>query len=616
MPDLIHLLPDAVANQIAAGEVVQRPASAVKELLENAVDAGSTHIKLIIRDAGKTLIQVIDNGCGLSERDARMCFERHATSKIQSANDLLSIHTLGFRGEALASIASIAQVELKSKRIDDEVGTCIIVEGSEFKSQSPVSTPEGTSISVKNLFFNVPARRNFLKSNSLELKYIVEEFLRVALVNPEIAFTFYNQDRVLHQIPSSNLKQRLVALLGNAYNQRLIPVDQETGIVNIQGYIGKPEFAKKTRGEQYFFTNGRFIKSPYLHHAIENAFQQLIPKDSFPVYFLYLTVDPKTIDVNIHPTKTEVNFQDIKSIYAILLSSVRQSIGKFNLTPTLDFEREPSMEIAPLPEGAEIKQPVIQVDPDYNPFEKRVRPQFEIPLPPRGKGSEQEWKPLYDPLKDVHFNRELSPQEEKKQQHVLADWDKDDSLNQHIRPFQAQNRFIISATPSGIVILDPQKARERIFYERLIASMENKQPFTQQQLHPQTILLSPEDFEMTMDMIDHFGNAGFVIREFGKNTILVEAIPADCTEENVTDLFEGILEGLKSGTDDGKMKIQARIARSVAKSMSALRKSNLQVEEMEGIIEQLFACNIPDLTPDGNPTMMFLSFDDLNKKFK
>jgi DNA mismatch repair protein MutL len=613
--DLIHLLPDSVANQIAAGEVVQRPASAVKELLENSVDAGATHIKLIIRDAGKTLIQVIDNGCGLSERDARMCFERHATSKIQTANDLMAIHTLGFRGEALASIASIAQVELKTKRINDDVGTCIVIEGSEFKNQSPVSTPEGMSISVKNLFFNVPARRNFLKSNSLELKYIVEEFLRVSLVNPAIAFTFYNQDRILHQVSASNLKQRLVALLGNAYNQRLIPVNQESGIVNIHGFIGKPEFAKKTRGEQYFFANGRFIKNPYLHHSIENAFQELIPKDSFPAYFIYLTVDPKTIDVNIHPTKTEINFQDIKSIYAILHSSVRQSIGKFNITPSLDFETEPSLDIPPLPKDAEVKQPTITIDPDYNPFEKQVKTQFEIPLSSRAKGNQEQWKPLYDPLKDVHFKHEI-PHEEQTTQHFLADWDKKDTEKKSIGPFQAQNRYIISTTSSGIVILDPQRARERIIYERLLSALENDQPSMQHQLHPQTILLSPEDFEMTKEMIDVFGKVGFGIREFGKNTILIEAIPADCVEENVTDLFESILEGLKSGTDDGKTKFQIRVARSMAKSLAIFRKTKLATEEMEAIIEQLFACKVPDLTPDGNLTMIFTSFDELNKKFK
>ena len=378
MPDLIRLLPDAVANQIAAGEVVQRPASAVKELLENAVDAGATSIKLLIKDAGKALIQVIDNGSGMSERDARMCFERHATSKIETANDLLTIHTLGFRGEALASIASIAQVEIRTKRNEDELGTCVQIDGSDVKNQYPVTAPDGTSIAVKNLFFNVPARRNFLKSNTLELKYIIEEFFRVALVTPQIAFYFYNNDKILHQVTASTLKQRIVELFGNHYNPRLIPVEQESSIVNIKGFIGKPEFAKKKRGEQYFFTNGRFIKSPYLNHAIENAFRELIPNDAYPTYFIYLTIDPKTIDVNIHPTKTEINFQDVKNIFAILQSSIRQSIGKFNITPSLDFEQEQGMVIPPLPPGAQVKQPTINVNPDYNPFEKKVQPQIDL----------------------------------------------------------------------------------------------------------------------------------------------------------------------------------------------------------------------------------------------
>jgi DNA mismatch repair protein MutL len=610
------LLPDSVANQIAAGEVVQRPASAVKELLENAVDAGATQIKVIIKDAGKALIQIIDNGCGMSERDARMCFERHATSKIETANDLLAIHTLGFRGEALASIASIAQVELRSKRIEDEIGTSIIIEGSEFKSQSPISTPDGTSISVKNIFFNVPARRNFLKSNTLELKYIVEEFLRVALVNPGITFTFYNQERILHQVPASNLKRRLVALLGNNYNERLIPVSQESGIVNIHGFIGKPEFAKKTRGEQYFFANNRYIKNPYLHHAIENAFQQLIPKDAFPTYFIYLTVDPKTIDVNIHPTKTEINFQDIRSIYAILHSSIRQAIGKFNLTPSLDFETEPSMDIPPLPAGGTVKQPTITVDPEYNPFEKKVRSQFEIPLPPRAKVNEDQWKGLYDPLKDVHFKPEPASPEEQSRQHILADWGTENAANGAIAPFQAMNRYIISATKSGVVIIDPQKARERIFYERLLSSFEKKQPPMQHQLHPQTILLALEDFELVMEMKEDFFQAGFEFRAFGKNTILVDTIPADSDEANMTGLFESILEGLKSGTDDGKTKLQTRMVRSVAKSMAVSGRKKLQPEEMQALIEQLFACSVPDLTPDGKPTLLYINFDDLNKKFK
>jgi DNA mismatch repair protein MutL len=420
---------------------------------------------------------------------------------------------------------------------------------------------------------------------------------------------------VLHQVPSSNLKQRLVALLGNAYNQRLIPVSSETGIVNIHGFIGKPEFAKKTRGEQYFFTNGRFIKNPYLHHAIENAFQQLITKDSFPTYFIYLTVDPKTLDVNIHPTKTEVNFQDIKSIYAILHSSVRQSIGKFNLTPSLDFETEPSMDIPPLPKGEQVKQPTITIDPHYNPFEKKVKPQFEIPMPPRGKGSEDQWIPLYDPLKDVHFKPEMPGHDGDANQHLI-DWGKDAFRKHAVHPFQVENRFIVGSTPSGIVIVDPQKARERIFYERMMDSLENNQPSMQHQLHPQTILLSPEDFEMTLGMIDVFGKAGFSIREFGKNTFLIEAVPAGCAEENINDLFENLLEGLKSDTDDGKTRLQVRMARSMAKNMAITRKPTMQIEEMEGIIEQLLACKVPDLTPDGNPTMMVIIMEDLHKKFK
>ncbi|MEI6899492.1 MAG: DNA mismatch repair endonuclease MutL, partial [Bacteroidota bacterium] len=406
MSDLIRLLPDAVANQIAAGEVVQRPASAVKELLENAIDAGASQIKLVIRDAGKTLIQVIDNGCGMSERDARMCFEPHATSKIQTANDLLTIRTLGFRGEALASIASIAQVELKTKRIEDEIGTSIQIEGTELKAQFPVTCPNGTTLSVKNLFFNVPARRNFLKSNTLELKYIIDEFCRVALVNQDKGFTLINNDKLLHQLPPSNLKQRIVALFGNQFNQKLIPVEQHSNIVSVTGFIGKPEFARKNRGEQFFFANNRFIRNPYLHHAVEQAFQELIPKDSYPTYYLYLELDPSMIDVNIHPTKTEINFQDSRSVYAILHSAVRQAIGKFNLTPTFDFESDKTFDLPPPPKDRVINQPSITVNPDYNPFEKKTRPQFEIPLRAPGNQGQVQLDRLYDPLKSVTFQHQ------------------------------------------------------------------------------------------------------------------------------------------------------------------------------------------------------------------
>ncbi len=616
MPDLIRLLPDAVANQIAAGEVVQRPASAVKELLENAVDAGATSIKILIKDAGKALIQVIDNGSGMSERDARMCFERHATSKIETANDLLTIHTLGFRGEALASIASIAQVEIRTKRNEDELGTCVQIDGSDVKNQYPVTAPDGTSIAVKNLFFNVPARRNFLKSNTLELKYIIEEFFRVALVTPQIAFYFYNNDKILHQVTASTLKQRIVELFGNHYNPRLIPVEQESSIVNIKGFIGKPEFAKKKRGEQYFFTNGRFIKSPYLNHAIENAFRELIPNDAYPTYFIYLTIDPKTIDVNIHPTKTEINFQDVKNIFAILQSSIRQSIGKFNITPSLDFEQEQGMVIPPLPPGAQVKQPTINVNPDYNPFEKKVQPQIDLPLTNREKSNYDHWQKLFDPLKELRFPSSASSPDEPQAQQTLSNWDQIDTAKGKSDVIQVQNRYIITFTDKGIVIIDQQNAHERILFERFLSAMESNIPASQQQLMPQTINITHEDVELLKEFNADFEKAGFEITGFGKNTLLVQAIPADCLNENITDLFEKLLESLKTSREDPKTQPGQRLARSLSKSLSLGRNRKLQPEEMNALVEQLFACKIPDITADGKPTMTIIGFEEMKRKFK
>jgi DNA mismatch repair protein MutL len=372
MPDIIHLLPDSVANQIAAGEVVQRPSSVVKELLENALDAKASHIQLIVKDAGKTLIQVIDNGSGMSDTDARLSFERHATSKIKDANDLFTIKTMGFRGEALASIAAIAQVELKSKLHDQALGTQLIIEGSELKSQEVCQFSEGTSISVKNLFYNVPARRNFLKSDILEANHITEEFIRVAIINPQIAFTYHHNGKLIFQLEKSNHKQRIVNILGKAYNEKLIPVEQETNIIKFNGFIGKPEFAKKTRGEQYFFVNNRFFKHAYFYHAIDNAFKELLPEKSFPAYFINFEIDPKEIDINIHPTKTEIKFQDEKTIYTLLRSVVKQSIGKFNISPTLDFEVEQSLTLNPPPKDYNFKPPTIRINPDFNPFDKKI----------------------------------------------------------------------------------------------------------------------------------------------------------------------------------------------------------------------------------------------------
>lgn len=612
MADIIRLLPDSVANQIAAGEVVQRPASAVKELLENAVDAGAKDIQLIIREAGKTLIRVTDNGCGMSDRDARMCFERHATSKIKTADDLLAIRTLGFRGEALASIGSIAQVELRSRKTGEEVGTLVEIHGSEFVSQTPVSCPEGTDISVKNLFYNVPARRNFLKSNTLELKYVLEEFFRVTLVNPDIHFTLFNNDKVLFELPPSNLKQRIVNLYGNQYGQRLIPVLQETGLVNITGFIGKPEFAKKTRGEQYFFTNGRYIRNPYLNHAVENAFQELIPGDAFPTYFIYLEVDPQSIDINIHPTKTEINFQEARSIYAILNSAVKQSIGKFNLSPTLDFEKEQSFDLPPMPAGHRPEQPTIRVNPEYNPFEKQTRPQLEFPYQDKKSGDPGSWKKLLDPLKNY---RPGPPQPEPPVQPGESPGISVET--ETLQPFcQLLNRFIVTETARGILLIDQQSAHERILFEQYLREMDGRQIPSQRLLIPVKVHVSPDDEHIVSDLTDTFTRAGFEITPFGQSTFLVHTVPQDITEEAVQGFVDLILEDYKKETDRFRQQVNTRLARSLAIRTAIRAGKHLRPEEMAAIWSGLLACQAPDTSPDGRPTMLQLSFEELAKKFK
>ena len=615
MSDIIRLLPDSVANQIAAGEVVQRPASAVKELLENTIDAGATDVKLIIKDSGKLLIQVTDNGCGMSERDARMCFERHATSKIQKADDLLAIRTMGFRGEALASIASIAQVELKTKRHEDEVGTCVLIEGTEFKGQSPVNCQNGTAVSVKNLFFNVPARRNFLKSNTLELKHIIEAFFRVALVNPDIAFTFFNQDKTLFQLPAGNLKQRIINLYGSSYSQRLIPVEQQTDLVNISGFIGKPEFAKKTRGEQYFFTNGRFMKSPYLHFAIDGAFKELIPTDAVPSYFIYMEVDPQTIDVNIHPTKTEINFQDIKSIYAILNSAVKQAIGKFSLSPTLDFETEQSMNFPPIPENQPIRQPVITINPDYNPFEKKTQPQTSFSFPQKHPSSFQGWRDLYEtqPSPAETFEFPVTDLGSFGKSSVEIN---DDAITTRNEGVQVQNSFVVTNTKSGIIIIDQQNAHERVLYERFLGENRIEPNPGQYQLIPQTITLSPDDAQFFQEWNSYFRKLGFEIDDFGKGSFVIHTVPMNLETSDIRMFIESILESLKSPGQEHKLDQSQQLARIMAKKLSIKRGKKLHQEEMDSLIENLFACKAPGVSPDGKPTMLVISFDELNKKFK
>lgn len=613
MPDIIHLLPDSVANQIAAGEVVQRPSSAVKELMENAIDAGATNIQLIIKDAGKTLIQVIDNGKGMSETDARLAFERHATSKIQSANDLFSIKTMGFRGEALASIAAIAQIELKTKLQDQTLGTQIIIEGSELKSQEVCQFSNGTSIAVKNLFFNVPARRNFLKSDILEFNHICEEFIRLAIINPSISFSLHHNNKLIYQLDKSIQKQRIVNILGKAYNEKLIPVNQETNIVKFSGFIGKPEFAKKTRGEQYFFVNNRFFKHAYFYHAIENAFQELLPEKAFPTYFINFEIDPKEIDINIHPTKTEIKFLDEKTIYALLRSAVKQSIGKFNLSPTLDFEVEQSLTLNPPPKNYELKPPVIKINPEFNPFDKKNSFSYQSkPQTDREISNQHNWEKLYEESKNqILFKRESIDENEEAE---IKNTETEN--NSSATFFQLQNKYIVSSIKSGLLVIDQQRASERILFEEFTESISNKANYSQQQLFPQTIVFTHTDAELIKELKTDLYHLGFDINEFGLNTFIVNGCPAEWVNENPQHIIEGMLENYKRNLSDLKVDSKINLALSMAKNMAVKYGKKLEKEEIQNLIDKLFACRLPYHSPSGKKILYTITMDEISEKLK
>jgi DNA mismatch repair protein MutL len=606
MPDIIKLLPDAVANQIAAGEVIQRPSSAVKELMENAVDAGASDIQLIIKDAGRTLIQVIDNGCGMSVTDARMSFERHATSKINEAKDLFAIKTLGFRGEALASIAAIAQVELKSKRNEDELGTQILIEGSKVVKQTPCTTANGTSIAVKNLFFNVPARRNFLKSNTAELRHITDEFLRVALVNKDIAFSLTANNKPLYQLKASGLKERIVAIHGSNYKERLVPVEQNSSIANISGFIGKPEFARKTRGEQYFFVNGRYIRHAYLHHSIDQAYQEVLPADTYPSYFLFIDTDPDRIDINIHPTKTEVNFQDQQHIYAILKSAVRQALGKFNLSPAIDFDVEQSIDFRPPGKDQAIKNPFEKSPTDYNPFEDQELPPGKRPLSEREQINRDNWEMLFD-----------APQGEKKHdiddQQEFAQADQE-QLTAGI--FQFAKRYIVTSTSSGIILIDQYRAHERILYDRFMKQLESGKSASQQELFPQQISLPLSDAEILRDIKPELETLGFTINDLGKNTFVITGIPAIPVNKDINELLEKILENYKQNMLELDEDIKINLASSLASNFAMRSDKALDTREMEALISQLFSSTMPEISPGGKKIIREIGREDIDKLFK
>ena len=615
MADVIQLLPDAIANQIAAGEVVQRPASVVKELLENAVDAGATTIRLLLKDAGRTLIQVIDNGCGMSPVDARMSFERHATSKIRQAQDLFAIRTMGFRGEALASIAAVAQVEMRTRLHADELGTRIVVEDSRVKTQEPCQSAPGTSIAVKNLFYNVPARRNFLKSDSVELRNLQDEFQRIAIANPDIQFIVQHNDAEWYHLSPGNLRQRLIGVFGTQTNKRLVPVEEETDVAKIKGFIGKAEFAKKSRGEQMFFVNNRFVRSNYLNHAIMSAYEDLLPKESYPLYMIFIEIDPSRIDVNVHPTKQEIKFDDDRLIYNYLRVAVRHALGKYSVMPSLDFEQENSFNLpsiaSPFSEGSRVSG---------HPFQDSDTPW--MPSSPTSSATSRHnletWEKLYT---DLH---EQAGDTRKDDKVILSsDWNQKapsedaDHLNRaHKAPTQIHGSLIMSQIKSGFILIDQQAAHERILYEHYLKMVREGEVAVQRQLFPKTLDLSLQDSLILREILPQINTLGFDVQEFGQNTCVIHGAPAELAgrQQDEIKLLEHLLAQYKEGLDLdlGQHK---NLARAMARSASIKRGQVLQEEEMQDIIDRLFACEVPYNSPFGRKCFIAYTLEDLDKQF-
>ena len=628
MSDIIQLLPDHVANQIAAGEVVQRPASVVKELLENAIDAKSTFIKLIVKEAGKTLIQVIDNGIGMTVTDARLSFERHATSKIKNADDLFQLNTKGFRGEALASIAAIAHVEMKTKQEQDDVGTAIVIEGSEITSQEVVVTPKGTSIAVKNLFFNIPARRNFLKSNAVELRHIIDEFHRVVLAHPNIGFALYHNGSELFNLPESNYRQRIVNVLGHKTNEKLVPVEEETEIVKISGFVCKPEFSKKTRGEQYFFVNNRFIKSAYLNHSISAAFQGLLKDGYHASYFLYLDVNPQSIDINIHPTKTEIKFDDEQTLYAILRAAVKHSLGQFNIAPVLDFERDASMDTNY--NSSVTKAPNVEVDRSFNPFANEVATSVSNTSPKSTstykapasykKEPTENWESLYVGLESkstksnndlVDFNAiEFESQPEKTT--IFNDTVKDEIS---YSTYQLNNKYIISAIKSGMLLIDQHRAHQRVLYEDFLKHITVKEAVSQQLLFPLELHLSKQDVAIIKQLQQDLEYTGFLFGSIANEKIEITGVPVSVPESEVSILLEQLISDVENEIPDANFSVTDLIAKSLSKSLAIKNGQKLAPTEQEHLVNSLFACKEPSVSPTNRTTFITMSVDELDKKF-
>ena len=611
MSDIIHLLPDSIANQIAAGEVIQRPASVVKELVENAIDAEATHIQIVIKDAGRTIIQVIDNGKGMSETDARMAFERHATSKIQEAGDLFALTTMGFRGEALPSISAIAQVEIKNRTSDREVGPLIKITGSRVESQEPTSAPEGTCITVKNLFFNVPARRKFLKRNETERRNILVEIERVALAHPDIEFTLIDDGVTLLQLPATGLRQRITQLIGKKIDQQLLEINIDTTLVKIFGYITKPEFARKRGSNQFFFANGRYMRHPYFHKAITVAFENLIQPTERPNYFIYIQVDPDTIDVNIHPTKTEIKFENEQAIWQILMVSIKESLGKFNAVPSIDFDTEGSIPIPVFDKERQIRSPQVNVDPNYNPFKQRA-----YTPPPR-----MNWEELYkDFEKDVDIaaddedeNRETSPLNFTKELESNLPEMHSDAFPDY---YQYKQKYIFTSVKSGLMIIDQRRAHIRILFDKYLESIVQKKGISQRVLFPEMIELSASEAAIIPSIKEDLESLGFEISNLGNNTYAIQGVPSEIENPDVARLIKTMLANIIETGLDVKSEIQEKLALSFARSVAINYGKPLSVEEITDIVNRLFACPTPNFTPDGKKILTVLDDEDMDRKLK
>ncbi|MEB8329592.1 DNA mismatch repair endonuclease MutL [Flavobacteriaceae bacterium KMM 6897] len=614
MADIIKLLPDHVANQIAAGEVVQRPASVVKELMENAIDAGAASIKLIVKEGGKVLIQVVDDGAGMSDTDARLSFERHATSKIQCAEDLFNLNTKGFRGEALASIAAIAHVELQTKPSNSEVGTHIKIEGSRISAQEVIVTPKGTSIAVKNLFFNIPARRNFLKSNSVELRHITDEFHRVALAHPSIHFYFYNNGSELFNLPQSNYRQRIVNIFGSKTNEKLVPVAEETQVVNISGYIGKPEYAKKSRGEQYFFVNNRFIKSPYLHHAVVAAFEGLIKSENHPGYFLYLEVDPASIDINIHPTKTEIKFDDEHTLYALLRSAVKHSLGQFNVAPALDFDQDLNLDTPYAFKNRTAELPKVVVDSGFNPFKDEVHKGFKNTYP---KEKTQGWESMY-----VGLESKLGKEDSFSSVSFESDSITGSIFDGHqemvettTTTFQLRRKYIVTTIISGMIVIDQSRAHQRVLYEKFLKNITIKEAVSQQLLFPLSLSFSSSDMVIIEEIKESLATIGFGFGKTDKEVLEITGVPLLVAESEVAMVLDQLIADYQQDVSGDSFSQTDILSKTLCKTLAVKTGEVLDRNSQLALVNDLFACKESMVSPFNKTIYITITENDIDKKF-